>query len=231
MPPSTTARRTRRTRQRVSRVDVAIFVSGLVFAVAAGVIAYRIVGPYGDGPLNVGLYRMKDPETGRQLLYREVRAADGKVARFIWDEGRRTLREVRMNFDIGGRRESLGMHYQDGKLAGIDRDNDQDGKPDVRDYYNDPSGLSKMGFSLAGNGVIDAWQYRDKKGALQKIEVSRRQNGVVDRWEYYENRQLSKVEEDGNYDGRADRWLTYEAGILMEEQEDRNGDGKPDARR
>src|SRR5688500_15936530 len=108
MFPQATRHRTERARATVPRIDLAIFVGGLVLAAVAGVVAYRIVGPYGDGPLNVGLYRMRDPETGKQLLYREVRTDDGKVARVLFDQESGILREVRLTFDAGSRRETVG---------------------------------------------------------------------------------------------------------------------------
>jgi len=86
----------------------------------------------------------------------------------------------------------------------------------------------KSGFSLAGDGIVDAWAYRDDKGQLLRIEVSKRRDGKVDRWEYYDKGQLARVEEDTDHNGRVDRWATYDAGILMSTVVDANGDGRPD---
>lgn len=178
-----------------------IVAGGFVLAAASSVVAYRAVGPYGDGPLNVGLYRTTDPESGKPLVYREARTADGTAFRYHFDDATRALRSVHMT-------------SRDGKTVVLPA----------------ASRSGKSGFSLAGNGVIDAWEYRDAQGRIEKIEVSRRQDGVVDRWEYYRNDQLDRVEEDEDRDGRVDRWLTYDAGILVEEIRDRDGDGKPDRR-
>lgn len=204
-----------------SKVDLTIFVVGLICAGAAGVAAYRIVGPYGDGPLNVGLYRAEDPETGRQLVYREVTTADGGRLRYFFDDETRKLVEVRALRD-GGQKDA---RFRPGGGAGGEL------LLGGRSVAWDSKGLVRLGFSLRDNGVIDAWEYRDSKGHLQKIEVSRQQNGIVDRWEFYENGQLARVEEDENRDGRVDRWLTYEAGILLREARDRDGDGRPDTSR
>lgn len=185
-----------------SKIDTAILVAGVMCAAASGVAAYRSVGPYADGPLNVGLYRAQDPETGRQLVYQQLKFDDGARLVYFYDDATRTLTERRL---VGA-----------------------DGTVHVLFRAGDPVPLGRAGFSLRDNGITDAWEYRDAQGRLHKIEISRKQNGRVDRWEYYENDQLSRVEEDEDGDGRVDRWLTYEAGILVREAVDRNGDGRPD---
>ena len=86
----------------------------------------------------------------------------------------------------------------------------------------------KVGFSLASDGVLDAWAYRDNAGQITKIEVSTRRDDKIDRWEFYEKGQLARVEEDKDRDGRVDRWSTYEGGILMSTTLDADKDGRPD---
>ena len=220
MMSNRTRRRTTVPPLTASWVETVILTAGLVAAAASGVAAYRAVGPYADGPLNAGLYRMEEPETGRQLVYREVRSADGVVRRYLFDNASRTLTEIRV-IRAGGETPDVRVHMNNGVLEGVTGPG--------RSFERDPkTGVARVGFSLRGNGVVDAWEYRDANGTLQKIEVSRRQNGVVDRWEYYKDDQLARVEEDDTGDGRVDRWLTYDAGILIQEARDRNGDGRPD---
>lgn len=217
---SDTHRRRRRS-PRASKIDVAIFAAGLIAAPIAGVMAYRAVGPYADGPLNVRLYRAEDPVTGRQLVYRDFKVGDGTVLRYFYDDATRTLTEIRLLRAPG----SDDVGFRPGSASG--------GEVTVgdRSFGWDATGLVKTGFSLRGNGVIDAWEYRNPKGQLLKIEVSRRQLGRVDRWEFYEDEQLVRVEEDEDGNGRVDRWLSYESGILTRETRDRDGDGRPDTGR
>lgn len=205
-----------------SMADIAIVLVGLVSASGAGVAAYRAVGPYGHGPFHANLYRTEDLHSGRGLLYRQVRNEDGTATQYVFSG--LTLQQIRLVREVDGRPETVTMHMHDGTVAGIEG-------PGQSVAVEPGSGLVKIGFSLDGSGVIDAWQFVDKEGVMQRIEVSRRQDGEVDRWEYYEGGQLARVEEDNNRDGKADRWLTYEAGILMHEARDRNGDGQPDTRR
>jgi len=214
-------RRKSRRHPRASRVDIAIVVVGLVAAAASSVAAYRVVGPYGDGPINVGLYRSEDSQTAEQLVYRDVRNPDGTVMRYLFDDATRKLMQIQIRRVVGGKVEIVGLHMGEGGLTRLDAAGgsvERDGK----------SGGAKLGFSLRHDGVIDAWEYRDAQGQLTRIEVSRRQDGRIDRWEYYENDQLARVEEDENHDGRVDHWLNYEAGILVKEAWDRDGDGRPD---
>ncbi len=193
---------------------------GLVLAAAASVAAYRVVGPYGDGPINVGLWRTQDPETGVQLVYRDVTRADGTVLRYLYNDSNRVLKQIQVRRVVDGEVKTVGLHLDSTGVARLDAP----GRSVARDGS---SGGVKVGFSLRGNGVIDAWEYRDAKGQLTKIEVSRRQDGNVDRWEYYENDQLARVEEDENRDGKPDRWLTYEAGILVGESRNKGGGDRP----
>jgi hypothetical protein len=205
---------------RASRTDLAILIAGLVASASSGVVAYRIVGPYGDGPINVGLYRTQDPETGEQFVYREVRKDDGTLMRYLFDDDSRRLKQIQVIRIVDGKPVVVGLHVSDGGLTRLDAGGET--------MEREQAGGVKRGFSFRGNGVIDAWEYRDAKGQLVKIEVSRHQDGHVDRWEYYQEDQLARVEEDENRDGRVDHWLNYEVGILVKEAWDRDGDGKPD---
>lgn len=219
--PSHSRRRTSRQGQRIATFDIALFAIGLVAAAGSSAVAYRLVGPYADGPINVGLHRAEDPDTGAQLVYRDVRAADGSVMRYLFDEVSRKLIEIQVMRVVNGKLETVGLHLGDSGVTRVDA-----GGHTVERDAN--AGLTKVGFSVRGNGVIDAWEYRDAKDVLVKIEVSRHQDGTVDRWEFYKDDQLARVEQDENRDGRVDHWQTYDVGVLIAEAWDRDGDGRPD---
>ena len=221
-------RRSRRSsppRSAVSRVERLIVSVGLVVALVAGVVAYQVVGLYGDGAFTIGYRRTRDPETGKSLLVHETRTNEGVVRRVI--DGR-TLTEVRLDADGDGR-EDARAHVTGTDVTRLDRDSDSDGRIDAWEYYDPQKQLVKVGFSLAGDGVPDAWAYRDNERQVMKIEVSTRRDGTIDRWEYYDKGQLARNEEDTDHDGRVDRWSTYEGGVLMNTAIDANRDGRPDA--
>jgi hypothetical protein len=197
---------------------------GLVAAVVAGVVAYQVVGLYGDGALTIGYRRVRDPETGKSLLVHESRTATGVIQRVI--DGR-TLSEVRLDVDANGK-EHTRVHVKGTEVTRVDRDVDGDGRMDRWEYYDAAKQLVKVGFSLPGDGVLDAWAYRNSDGQLTKIEVSTRRDGTIDRWEYYEKGQLARVEEDKDRNGRVDSWSTYDQGILISTAVDADGDGRPD---
>ena len=213
MSPSHRHHRHSGPRPRVSRLELAIFWGGLALSVVAGVVAYRIVGLYGDGAFSIG-YRghIKDPETGRMLLVHESRSADGTIIRRIIDGT--TLKEVETGISTSGNAQ-IKVHVDAAKnITVVERDQNGDGKTDLWEYYDSQKRLIKTGFALAGDGVLNAWTYRDAQNQVTKVEVSTRSDGVVDRWEYYEKGQLARVELDTNHDGKVDRWQTYQAGIL-----------------
>lgn len=211
--------------RRSTGIETIILIAGLAGASAAGVVAYDKVGPYGDGFATVGLYRTIDPQTKTPLLTRKVTRADGAVVSYVFNERTRTFAELRTGGEAsagsGNAGNDVRLHFKDGAPVRLDAGG-------MAIALDEKTGRVKTGFSLGGNGIIDAWEYRNAQGQVEKIEVSRRQNGVVDRWEFYQDAQLARVEEDTNLDGRVDRWLTYEAGILLQDARDRNGDGKPD---
>lgn len=198
-----------RQRRSASRLEVIVFAVGLVAAVISGLVAYRIVGLYGDGPFANGYRRIRDPATGRSLLVHETRTKAGIVRRVI--DGV-TLTEVRLTGPGSG--EEVRAHVSGTDITRVDRDRNGDGHIEAWEYYDASRRLVKVGFSLAGDGALDAWAYRDEHGEVVKIEVSTQRDAVVDRWEYYERGQLARVEEDTNRDGSVDRWSTYDTGIL-----------------
>jgi hypothetical protein len=208
-----------------SKAEVLVFWGGLVLSAVAGVVAYRVVGLYGDGPFSYGYHRITEPDSGKSLLVHETRTPAGRTIRRVIDD--KTLTEVDLDVDGDGRLERV--HVSGENVTRVDRDADGDGRPDVTEYYNDQKQFVKAGFSLSGDGVIDAWAYRDGSGQLAKIEVSTRRDGNIDRWEFYDKGQLARVEEDRNHNGTVDHWSSYDAGILMTTVEDADGDGRPDS--
>jgi hypothetical protein len=186
--------------QAPSLVEITVLAIGIVVAGVSGVLAYGVVGLYGDGPFAHGYHRERDPATGQSLLVQDIQTSQGRVRRVI-AEGRKVIQ-----FRI---------------------DKDADGVEDAR-LMVDGTTLTKTGFSLAGDGVIDAWAIRDAADQVVRIEVSTKRDGRVDRWEHYTNGKMVRVELDTDRNGRADRWQLYEDGILMETVIDANEDGQPD---
>ena len=207
-----------------SKLEIVIFSVGLVAAAAAGVVAYDIVGLYGDGPFASGYHRIRDPETGKSLLVHESRTSTGVIQRVI--EGR-NLKELGLDIDADDVAHTR-VHVRGTEITRVDRDMNGDGQIDRWEYYDASQKLVKVGFSLAGDGVLDAWAYHDEAGQITKVEVSTRRDDKIDRWEYYADDQLARVEEDTDHDGRVDRWSTYEDGILVKTEIDADKDGRPD---
>src|SRR5690349_13039918 len=172
---------------RTALLEIAIFIVGIVAAVGAGVYGYRTVGLYGDGPFASGYYRQRDPKTGETVLTHQSITSQGRIVRVMDDKLQ--LHEVRV-------------------------DSNRDGVDDATVVVSDDK-IAGAGFSLANDGVIDAWAYRNAAGDLIRIEVSTKRDGKIDRWEHYRNNRMFKVDLDTDGNGKADRWQTYEDGILM----------------
>lgn len=182
-------------------IEIVIFVAGIAAAIAAGFYGYETVGLYGDGPFASGYYRERDPKTGETVLMHKSETSQGRIVRIMDDKLH--LHEVRV-------------------------DSNRDGVDDADVKVTDAI-ITGTGFSLANDGVIDAWAYRNAAGELVRIEVSTKRNGKIDRWEYYSYNRMYKVDLDTDGNGKPDRWQTYEDGILVNTIIDANEDGKPDA--
>ena len=186
--------------KRPAAIEILVLIVGMIAAAGSGVWAYRLVGLYGDGPFASGFHRERDPATGRSMLVQEYMTSKGRVRRTI-DE-RYQVKEFRI----------------DTNLDGVD-----DGR-----FILEGGALTKVGFSLAGDGLIDAWAYQDAANQIVRIEVATKRDGRVDRWEHYANGQMVRVDIDSNFNGRPDRWQIYDNGALVKTEIDANEDGKPD---
>lgn len=177
-----------------------VFVVGIVGAYAAGVATYREVGLYG-GPVTSGFYREWDPVKKRlQLVHEQVSKSGARLRRRYADN----------------------LQLQTTELEAGDSAVELEVKPDS------PLGFERVGFSVANDGVIDAWAVHDPNTGRIKIAISTKRNGKIDRWEHYEKDVLLRVELDTNGNGKPDRWMTYQDGIQMETIIDANEDGQPD---
>lgn len=209
----------------------ASLVAGLLASVAAGVGTCRAVGPYGDGPFGAGFRRLPAADGPGTVLVHDARAGPD-VVRAVIDAGTGRVRELRLA-PGGDFAAALRLHVEEDGSVRTPRDLDGDGVPDRWEYYADvrdvESGeIEKVGFSLAGDAVVDAWAFHDEAGEIRRVEVSTGRDGVVDRWEHYRDGTLVRVESDRDGDGRVDHWSTFSDGILESTQSDADGDGLPD---
>lgn len=207
-----------------------VLVAGLLLSVLSGIAAYRAVGPYGDGPFGAGFRRIPGDSAARSILVHDSRTGLDAV-RAVIDE--RTGRVVELRIASGDPATTTHLHFDESGGARVPRDLDGDGAADRWDYYDDVrrigSGVAdRVGFSLAGDEVVDAWAFHDEQGQVSRIEVSTQRDGVVDRWEYYSGGLLEQVETDTDRDGRVDSWSAYRNGVLSTSASDADGDGLPD---
>ena len=208
-----------------------LLVAGILLSVAAGVTAYRTVGPYGDGPFGAGFRRIPGASPAETVLVHDSRTGPNLVRALI-DEATGRVRELRVapQHDFAN---ALRVELDEQQGARIPHDLDGDGVTDRWDYYADvrhigSGDIERVGFSLAGDGIVDAWAFHDGRGRTVRVEVSTRRDGVVDRWEHYDDGLLSRVEADSDRDGRVDTWSTYRDGVLVTAVTDVDGDGIPD---
>ena len=207
-----------------------VLVAGLLLAVLSGVAAYRTVGPYSDGPFGAGFRRIPADSDGGSILVHDSSTGTDAV-RAVIDE--RTGRVVELRIVSGDTASATHLHLDDSGGVRIPRDLNGDGITDRWDYWEDVgrigSGVAdRVGFSLAGDEIVDSWVFHDEQGQVIRVEVSTARDGIVDRWEHYSGGDLVRVETDTDRDGRIDSWSTYRNGILTTTTSDTDGDGLPD---
>ena len=217
-----------------ARFESSVLVGGLFLSVAAGFAAYHVAGPYGDGPYGAGFRRIPAASAGETILVHDSRTG-AYVVRAVIDDRTGRVRELRMA-PGGDFTNVVRVHLDDNRRARVPHDLDGDGTADRWDYYADvrqieSGAVEKVGFSLAGDEIVDAWVFHDEQGQVSRVEVSTARDGVVDRWEHYSEGELVRVETDGDRNGRVDNWSTYQHGILSTTLSDTDGDGFADPQR
>ena len=208
--------------------------SGLLGAALSGVVAYRAVGPYGDGPFGAGYRRIPHPDGGRRTTLVHDFQYRGETVRIVIDEQTGRASEWSLDADGDGFPDTWSYVAPTTGGVRVERDLDADGAVERWDYYAgvreaEQGRVEKVGFSLAGDGVVDAWAFHGADGQIVRVDVSTGRDGVVDRWEHYENGLMVRTEADTDGDGRIDLWSRYESGILTATVTDADGDGRPDA--
>jgi len=167
-------------------------------------IAMTIVAPACSGQSKSSIEPVYDPQTGVLRLLKYDTDGDGKIDTWRYMDGARVIR--------------------------IEIDRNRDGKVDRWEHYDVNQRLEKIGISLAGDGVEDAWTYIGADGQVARIESSPRRDGKIERVEYFERGALARAEEDTDGDGRIDKWETYETKRLVMVAFDTTGRGTADRR-
>jgi hypothetical protein len=128
---------------------------------------------------------------------------------------------------------------RDGRLEQLVSDVDGNGTLDTRGYL-DGRRLARIEIDRNDDGRPDRWEfYRDLNGTgpsptpqpeIERVEEAEGPEERITRREFYEHGQLRRVEDDSNIDGRVDRWEHFENGLLARIELDLTGAGFPDRR-
>ena len=118
------------------RWQTAILVTGLALAIASGIVAYRIGGPYGEG--------LQEDRRVRRVVNEETRATemlsydiDGDLRFDTWSymDGERAIR-TEYDVDGDGRVDTWEYYRADGTTARLDADTDGNGRSDWRILFD-----------------------------------------------------------------------------------------------
>ena len=118
------------------RWETPILVTGLILAIASGVMAYRVGGPYGERfQDDARVQRVFNETTGAlELLIYDI---DGDLRFDSWSymQGERVLR-TEYDDDGDGRVDHWEYFRPDGTTERLDADGDGDGRPDRRTLFD-----------------------------------------------------------------------------------------------
>ena len=230
----------RSSRNRARHVDpqwrwaTPILVTGLVLAIASGVIAYRVGGPYGERlQPDPRVRRVVNDDTGELEL--QITDRDGDLRFDSWaymDGGRFTRRE--RDTDGDGAIDSWDYFRADGSLETMEEDTDGDGKPDLRTVFDaNEEMISETPMTGISHTLDPRVQrgYYDGTRELELVIADRDVDGRVDTWTYMNGGRFAKRERDTDADGRVDTWDHFRSdGTLESMEEDADRDGVPDLR-
>lgn len=141
VPSAHHSSRSRARRPGATRLEWVILLSGLVLAIASGVAAYRISGPYGERDRDdPRVTRFYDPNSGRLRLLVYDADGDGRFDTWSYMDGDRV---IRMEFDSDG-----------------------DGRVDRWEYFKVDGSIEKIGTSSRHDGQPDTWRYPNADGTV-----------------------------------------------------------------
>ncbi len=144
-----------------SRWETPILVTGLILAIASGVIAYRLGGPYGERfERNPRVKQIANDVTGElEVLAWDM---DGNLRLDTWsylEEGRLLRREF--DDDEDGAVDHWCYYRPDQSLERHERDTDGDGVADVRTLF-DAEGTEIGNVSVTADGLSAVAQGEDR---------------------------------------------------------------------
>lgn len=108
-------------------------------------------------------------------------------------------------------------------------DQDQDGRPDLVEYFDGAALRVRSEERPDPSGCMTLVWHFDDQGLPARGEMDSDYDGRTDIWIVYRQGLLARIEEDTNRDGRPDLWETYDAAEqLVWRARDLDFDGSPD---
>lgn len=152
----------------------------------------------------------------------EIRGKEG-VAKYDPKTGRLT----KLDFDQNKNGRMDSFSYMDGtRTIRIEIDNDEDGKIDRWEHYDEHNKIERVGTSSRDDEVQDTFAYPDAKGFLARVEFDTDRDGHVDKREVFalkpgsqDLRSLHIVEYEFDQAGRPGRRLFYRPDGSFEKSE------------
>ena len=142
----------------------------------------------------------------------EIRGKEG-VAKYDPKTGR--LKRLDADINKNGRMETF-SYWDATRLIRIEIDQDEDGKIDRWEHYDENNKMLRIGSSSKDDEIEDTWTYPDEKGFLARVESDGDRDGQIDKREIFspkpgepDQRILSIVELDLDQLGNARRRLYY----------------------
>jgi antitoxin component YwqK of YwqJK toxin-antitoxin module len=119
------------------------------------------------------------------------------------------------------------QHYKGPELTRVEGDLDDDGKIDVKDFYE--KGRRRLQEQLDPSGKVRQRARFDDQDNPLSVAQDTTTDGRLDTEWRYEHGQIVTAQHDTDGDGKADIWNAYRNGKAVSAQVDKDNDGQPDS--
>lgn len=119
------------------------------------------------------------------------------------------------------------QHYKGPELTRVEGDLDNDGKIDIKDFYE--KGRRRLQEQLGPNGKVRQRARFDDQDNPLSVAQDTTTDGRLDTEWLYEHGQIVTAQHDSDGDGKADIWNAYRNGKAVSAQVDKDNDGQPDS--
>jgi antitoxin component YwqK of YwqJK toxin-antitoxin module len=165
------------------------------------------------------------PQKAAGRIVRKDLDHDGRVDQVAHYDARGKLQLLEVDSNGNGVLDRF-QHYEGAEMTRVEGDLDDDGKIDVKDYYE--KGRRRRQERLGPNGQVRQRALFDEADKPLSVAQDTTTDGRLDTEWQYKRGEIVTARRDTDGDGQTDIWNAYENGQAVRIQVDKDKDGQPD---